>query len=247
MCARKTRTQPKTQPGTENGYDNQNAVYSNSGRVRSSACPPQDNQYSGRARSRSHASERGESPKDEGSGGGSSEESPHHSPGQGPPGRRRRSFGRGRSRNNPHRAPRPRQRQLSPRSVEHHRLVSPSSAARQRQGSYRGWDARDGSVDVAAKAERPRRALEVAQATTLRRKGCLSQLQCEIATAESAEREAAAVAATAQHALDHDIGTSAAEATTAPSPLTRQQGVASRSRRPGDDAFLKGSVTCMAS
>ena len=59
-----------------------------------------------------------------------------------------------------------RQRRRSPNSVGRHGLVSPSSAARQPQGSYWGRDARDDSVDTAAEAERTRRALEVAQATT---------------------------------------------------------------------------------
>ena len=102
-------------------------------------------------------------------------------------------------------------------------------------------------MDTAAEVERTRRALEVAEAMTLRRKGCLRQMQREIAAAESAEREAAAAAATAQHALDCDTGTATAGATAGLSPLTRQQGVGSRSERPGDDAFLKGNVACMAS
>ena len=108
-------------------------------------------------------------------------------------------------------------------------LVSPSSAARQRQGSYRGRDAHDGSVDTVAEAEKTRCALEVARATTLRLKGRLRQMQREIAAAENKEREAAAAAATAQHALDHDIETASAGATGGLSPLTCQQGVASRS------------------
>ena len=74
----------------------------------------------------------------------------------------------------------PHPRQPSPRSPENHRRVSPSSAARLRQGFYRSRDARDGYVDVAAEAEQTRRALEEAQATTLQRKGVSSS--CTVAS-----------------------------------------------------------------
>ena len=80
-------------------------------------------------------------------------------------------------------------RQPSARSAVNHRRVSPSSAARLRQGSYRSRDARDDYVDVAAEAERTRRVLEEAQATTLRRKGRLLELHRRIAAAESEERK----------------------------------------------------------
>ena len=121
------------------------------------------------------------------------------------------------------------QPQPSPGSVERHRLVSPGTAARQRQGSSRGRDARDGSLHVPADAARSRLALEVAKATTLRRKGRLRQMQRDIAEAESAEREAAAVAAKAQSALDRDIWTDASGAAATLSPPTREEGINSRS------------------
>ena len=121
------------------------------------------------------------------------------------------------------------QPQPSPGSVERHRLVSPGTAARQRQGSSRGRDARDGSLHVPADAARSRLALEVAKATTLRRKGRLRQMQRDIAEAESAEREAAAVAAKAQSALDRDIWTDASGAAATCSPPTREEGITSQS------------------
>ena len=114
-------------------------------------------------------------------------------------------------------------RQHSSRSVEHHRRVSPSSAARLRQGSYRSRDARDGYVDVAAEAERTRRAIGEAQATTLRRKGRLLELHRRIAASESEEREAAKAAAKAQLALDRVIGTATVGASAGPTPSKRRQ------------------------
>ena len=116
----------------------------------------------------------------------------------------------------------------------------------QHQGSSRGRDARDGSLNVSAAAG-TRWALEAAKATTLRRKGRLHYMQRDIAEAESAEREAAAAAAKAQHALDRDIWTAASGAAATPLPLTREQGINSRFKRPRDDAFWTGSVACMAS
>ena len=113
-------------------------------------------------------------------------------------------------------------RQPSARSAEHHRRVSPSSAARLRQGSYRSRDALDGYVDVAAKAEWTRRALAEAQATTLRRKGLL-ELHRRIASAESEEREAAKPAAKAQLALDRVIGTATVGVSAGPTPSKRLQ------------------------
>ena len=76
--------------------------------------------------------------------------------------------------------------------------------------------------------------------------GRLRQLQRDIVAAESAEREAAAAAMEAHHALVY-IGAAVSGSTAPRSPSTRQQGVASRSKRPGDEAFLNGSVAFMAS
>ena len=112
-------------------------------------------------------------------------------------------------------------RQPSARSA-HRRRVSPSSAARLRQGSYRSRDARDGSVDVAAEAERTRRAREEAQVTTLRHKGHLLELHRRIAAAESEERETAKAAAKAQLALDRVIGSATVGASAGPTPSQRR-------------------------
>ena len=90
-------------------------------------------------------------------------------------------------------------------------------------GIYRSRDARDGYVDVAAEAERTRRALEEAQATTLRRKGRLLELHRRIAAAEIEEREAATAAAKAQLALDRVIGTATMRASAGPTPSKRRQ------------------------
>ena len=49
----------------------------------------------------------------------------------------------------------------------------------------------------------------------------------------------------AQDTLEHDNRDSGAAPT--PPPRAREQGVSSRSKRPGDDAFLKRSVVCKAS
>ena len=67
-----------------------------------------------------------------------------------------------------------RQHQRSTGSVEQHRLIAPSSAARQCQGSPRGQDARNDCLHVSAEAEWNRRALEMAQVSTLLRKGRLT-------------------------------------------------------------------------
>ena len=114
-------------------------------------------------------------------------------------------------------------RQPSARVAGHHRRVSPSSAARLHQSSYRSRDARDGYVDVAAEAERTRRALEEAHTTTLRHKGRLIELHRRIAAAESEEREAAKAAAKAHVALDRVIGTATVGASAGPTPSKRRQ------------------------
>ena len=78
-------------------------------------------------------------------------------------------------------------------------------------------------MDVAAEAERTRRALQEAQATTLRRKGRLLELHRRIAAAESKEREAAKAVAKAQLALDSVIGTATEGASPGPTPSKRRQ------------------------
>ena len=112
--------------------------------------------------------------------------------------------------------------QPSALSAEHHWRVSPSSAPRLRQVSCRSRDARDGSVDVAAEAERTRRALEEAQVTTLRRKGRLLELHCRLAAAEREEPEAAKAAAKAQLSLHRVIGTATVGASAGPTPSQRR-------------------------
>ena len=128
----------------------------------------------------------------------------------------------------------------------HHRRVCPSSAARLRQGSYRSRDARDGYVDEAAEAERTRRAIGEAQATTLRRKGRLLELHRRMAAVESEEREAAKAAAKAQLALDRVIRTATVGAFAGPTPSKHRQCQFAVDTSRGR-SFLDDSVSFMAS
>ena len=72
-------------------------------------------------------------------------------------------------------------------------------------------------------------------------------MQHELEEAERAEQEAAAAASRGQEAVNRAKRTRESVAVPTPPPRAREQGVNSRSKRPGDDAFLKGSVVCMAS
>ena len=91
-----------------------------------------------------------------------------------------------------------RQRQLSPGSVERHRLASPSSAARQQQGAGYGRDVDTTYQSATDDLERARRTKALAAETTLRRQRRLRLLQLEIAVAVCAETEAGAATARAE-------------------------------------------------
>ena len=65
--------------------------------------------------------------------------------------------------------------------------------------------------------------------------------------AERAEQEAAAEITRAQEVVDRTARARDSVAAATPPPPARVQSVHSRSERPGDDAFLDGSVTFMAS
>lgn len=88
--------------------------------------------------------------------------------------------------------------ELSPGSAVRPRRASPSSAPRLPQDSSHGRNAHDGSSSTAAEVARTQQALEAATATTLQRNLCLQWVQRDTAEAESAEKKAFAVAATAQ-------------------------------------------------
>ena len=65
--------------------------------------------------------------------------------------------------------------------------------------------------------------------------------------AERAEREAAAAMTRAERVVERSARARDSVAAAAPPPLARVQHVHSRSERPGDEAFLDGSVSFMAS
>ena len=111
-----------------------------------------------------------------------------------------------------------------------------------RQGSSWGGEARDGSVDVTVEVERTRGTLAEAQATTPRNMERLQQIQRDFTEAKRAERATAAAATKAQDTLDRDKRRAVSRATTAPSPRSHDEGVNSRSERPGDATFFHGSV-----
>ena len=140
-----------------------------------------------------------------------------------------------------------RQRQLSPGSVEHHRLASPTSAARQHQGGVYGQDVGTTYQCATDDLEGTRRAKALEMETTLRRQKHLRLLPREIAAAESAKNEADAAAATAQEAWNRARRILAERASTSPPRSTGNDNVYSRCQRPGDEEFFHASVTCIAS
>ena len=127
-------------------------------------------------------------------------------------------------------------RQLSPapgeppaapplRSTGHHRrhLGSPRSTERHPQSSRdRGAHARP--LDLAYAAARAQRALEHANQTIARRR----LFDEDIEQAKTNAREASLVAKRAPRAFAQSVAPAAAEATAAPSPSSRPQGVASQ-------------------
>ena len=138
-------------------------------------------------------------------------------------------------------------REPSARSAEHHRRVPPSSATRQRQGLSNERDNCTGSPTAVEVLERTRRAHQCARETTLRRRQRLLLEQRKVQAAERAEQEAAAAITRAQVVVGWAARARDSVAAATPRPPARVQSVNSRSERPGDDAFLDGSVTFMAS
>ena len=147
-------------------------------------------------------------------------------------------------------APRKRHQLASPRSTEHHHrhLGSPRSTELHPQSS-RDRGAHADPSDLASEAKRGQRALEDANQTRSRREARRLLFDEDIEQAKNAAREASVVAerARAHQAPPQSVASTAKGATAAPSPSTRSQGVASQDSRTGGDAFLKGSVACMAS
>eukprot|EP00904_Undaria_pinnatifida_P005022 jgi/Undpi1/164/HiC_scaffold_1.g00161.m1 len=113
-------------------------------------------------------------------------------------------------------------------------MASSSSAARLSWDSSHGRDNRGGSPGTVAEVKRTQRALDAATAATLRH---LQQAQQDIAEAESAEKKAVEAAATAREASFRSSQAAAMGASATPRTLTRQQGINSLSKRPGDSAF----------
>ena len=117
---------------------------------------------------------------------------------------------------------------------------------RQRQGSSYDRDTRDGFLTAVEELELTRRAQQRARDTTLRRRQRLLE-QRKVEAAERAEEEAAAAITRAQEVVNRTVRARESVAAATPPPPARGQRVNSRSERPGDDAFLDGSVTFMAS
>ena len=95
--------------------------------------------------------------------------------------------------------------------------------------------------------ERARRAHQIARETTLWRWQRLVSDQRRVEEAEWAEREAAAEMTRAEGVVDRTAQARDSVAAAIPSPRARVQNVHSRSERPGDDDFLDGSATFVAS
>ena len=131
-----------------------------------------------------------------------------------------------------------------PRSTGHHRrhLGSPRSTERHPQSS-RDRGAHAAPLDLANAAARAQRALDDANQAIARRR----RFDEDIEQAKTAAREASLVAKRAQQASAQSVASAAAGATAAPLPSSRPQGVASQGPRPGNDAFYKSIVACMAS
>ena len=135
-----------------------------------------------------------------------------------------------------------------PRSTGDHRrpLGSPRSTERLHQSSRdRGTHA--GPVDLAYAVARAQRALDDANQKVLRREARRRRFDGDIEQAKTAAREGSLVVKRAQQTLTQFVASAAARTTAAPSPSMRPQGVVSQRPRPGDAAFFKGSVACMAS
>ena len=115
------------------------------------------------------------------------------------------------------------------------------------QGSSTEWENRAGSPTAVAVLECARRDLQFARETPLRRRQRLVLDQRKVEEAERAERKAAAEMNKAEGVVDRTARARDSVVAATPAPLARVQNVHSRSERPGDEAFLDGSVTFMAS
>ena len=133
------------------------------------------------------------------------------------------------------------------RSSEHRRLVSPHSITLREQASSAERDTRAGSPTAVAVLERARRDHQFARETTLRRwqRDIFDQRRVE--KTERAEREAAAAMTRADRVIERTARARGFVAAAAPPPPVRVQHVHSRSERPGDEVFLDGSVSLLAS
>ena len=136
----------------------------------------------------------------------------------------------------------------SPRSTGHHRrhLGSPLSAERHPQRS-RDRSTHAGPSNLAYAAARAQRALDDANQTIIRREARRYRFDEDIEQAKTAARGESLVVERAHQALAQSVASAAAGATAPPSPPARPLSVASQGSRPGDNAFMEGSVEVMAS
>ena len=132
-----------------------------------------------------------------------------------------------------------------PLSTGHHRrhLGSPRSAERHLYGC-RDLGAHHDPFDLAYAAARTQRAPDHANQLYLLYE---ARFDGDIEQAKTAAREVSLVVKRARQALAQLAASAAARTTAALSPSTRPQGIASQGPRPGDAAFFKASVACMAS
>ena len=138
-------------------------------------------------------------------------------------------------------------RQLSPAPWERLQLASPRSTEHHPQSSRDRSTHADTRSALASEVARAKRAYEAAQATALRRKARRQRHKEGIELSKDAAREASRLVGRAQRSLAISAASSAAGATAPSSHPARPLGVASQESRPGDDAFMKGSVARMAS
>lgn len=140
-----------------------------------------------------------------------------------------------------------RQREPSPGSEALHRRGSPSSAVRHGRESSHDRDARDGSLNATEELGRLEKERLRVRETTLRRRERLRRMQRELEEVERAGKATATTASRRREAVTRAKQTRKSDAAATPSPLSREQDVNSRSKRPGDDGFFKGCVVSMAS
>ena len=146
-------------------------------------------------------------------------------------------------------------RQLSPAPGERHQLPPPRSTGHRlcHLGSSRSTQRHPQSsqdrgshaapFNFSYAAAQAQRTLDDANQTLPRRR----RFDEDIEQAKTAAQEASLAAKRAQQALAQSVASAAAGATAAPLPSSRPQVVASQRPRPGNDAFFKGIVACIAS